>query len=54
MKFDLTTMTLAPHCPSYALDCPYCGKNGVCKMYFEEGVLPYNECEEWEGLEIEE
>lgn len=38
-----------PECPSFSVDCPYCGEEGICYMCEKEGIPPYLECEEWEG-----
>lgn len=45
---------LYPDCPAQDWSCPYLGDNGKCLMYDEEGCLPYDECDEFYGLEEEE
>lgn len=45
---------LYPDCPAQDWSCPYLGDNGKCLMYNEEGCLPYDECDEFYGLEEEE
>lgn len=45
---------LYPDCPAYDWSCPYLGDNGRCMMYKEEGCPPYDECDEFYGLEEEE
>ena len=40
-----------PYCPTNEIDCPYCDKDCICKMYDKEGCLPYDECDCWAGLD---
>lgn len=44
---------LYPDCPAQDWSCPYLGDNGRCMMYKEEGCPPYDECDEFYGLEEE-
>lgn len=46
-----------PYCPVDDLSCPYYSiKTGECRMYDEEGYLPYDEhgCDAFYGLEEDE
>lgn len=41
-----------PFCPTPDLSCPYYALNsGRCRMYDEEEVLPYGECDAFFGLD---
>lgn len=51
---DVKLMRKFPECPVYDPSCPYCSQTGICKMYEEEGCLPYDECDAFYGLEEEE
>ena len=46
MRFDKDY--LFPVCPAQDCNCPYFHK-GNCFMYQDEKVVPYLECEYWEG-----
>lgn len=43
-----------PDCPAQDWSCPYLGDTGRCMMFKEENCLPYDECDEFYGLEEEE
>lgn len=44
-----------PICPSQDWSCPYYGKYTCrCMMYDEEGVTPYEECDNFFDMEEEE
>jgi len=44
-----------PYCPADDWSCPYYHRDtGRCIMDVEEGVPPYDECDEFYGLEEEE
>jgi hypothetical protein len=44
-----------PYCPADDWDCPYYdGKSMRCKMFEEEGVTPYKECDAFYDYESEE
>ena len=49
-----TDKELYPSCPTMGWDCPYIDNYGFCKMFNEEGVTPYDECDAWYGIEWED